>query len=100
MDAGLGRRRRDRSDASPEVDEDDGAARDETRTAPAPHCLGGSRLHLGHQDGGRLVRELYGHPDAAIARERTREAFRSVAAVAALPVAVPVTDRSLQGVGR
>jgi integrase len=44
-------------------------------------------LHLGHEDGGKLVRELYGHPDAAMARERTREAFRSVAPVAALPAA-------------
>jgi integrase len=47
-----------------------------------PHVIA---LHLGHVDGGRLVRELYGHPDAALARERTREAFRSVASVAALP---------------
>jgi hypothetical protein len=31
---------------------------------------------LGHQGGGRLVRELCGHPDAAIARERLREAVR------------------------
>ena len=33
-------------------------------------------LHFGHQDGGELVRKLYGHPDAAIAREKIREAFR------------------------
>ena len=33
-------------------------------------------LHFGHQDGGELVRKLYGHPDAALARERVREAFR------------------------
>jgi integrase len=46
-----------------------------------PHVIA---LQLGHEDGGRLVRELYGHPDAAIARERTREAFRSVAPVAPL----------------
>ena len=44
-------------------------------------------LQLGHQDGGRLVRELYGHPDAAIARERLREAVRSMPSIAALPVA-------------
>lgn len=49
-----------------------------------PHVIA---LHLGHEDGGKLVRELYGHPDAAMARERTREAFRSVAPVAALPTA-------------
>jgi hypothetical protein len=45
-----------------------------------PHVIA---LQLGHEDGGGLVRELYGHPDAAIARERTREAFRTVAPVAA-----------------
>jgi hypothetical protein len=44
-------------------------------------------LQLGHQDGGRLVRALYGHPDAALARERTRRAFRSIAPVEPLPVA-------------
>ncbi len=38
-------------------------------------------LHLGHEDGGRLVRELYGHPDAAMPRERTRHEYRSVAPV-------------------
>jgi hypothetical protein len=36
-------------------------------------------------DGGGLVRELYGHPDAAIAHERVRAAFREVPAVVALP---------------
>jgi len=39
-----------------------------------PHVIA---LQLGHQDGGRLVHELYGHPGAAMARRRTREAFRS-----------------------
>jgi integrase len=34
-------------------------------------------LHFGHQDGGELVRKLYGHPDAALARERVRQAFRA-----------------------
>ena len=33
-----------------------------------PHIIA---LHLGHDDGGALVRELYGHPDAAIARRRS-----------------------------
>jgi integrase len=33
-------------------------------------------LQFGHQDGGELVRKLYGHPDAVLARERVREAFR------------------------
>ncbi len=46
-----------------------------------PHVIA---LQLGHDDGGQLVRELYGHPDAAIARERTRQAFRDVAQVTAL----------------
>ena len=41
---------------------------------------------LRHDDGGTLVRELYGHPDAAIARERIRAAFRDEgASVVALP---------------
>jgi hypothetical protein len=31
---------------------------------------------IGHQDSGELVRKLYGHPDATLARERVREAFR------------------------
>ena len=34
---------------------------------------------------GTLVRELYGHPDAAMARERIRAAFREAAPVVALP---------------
>ena len=49
-----------------------------------PHVIA---LHLGHTDGGRLVRELYGHPDAALARERTRRAFRDVAPVVAVRAA-------------
>jgi integrase len=32
-------------------------------------------LQLGHRDGGGLVRTTYGHPDAAVARRRIREAF-------------------------
>ena len=43
-------------------------------------------VQLRHDDGGTLVRELYGHPDAAMARERIRAVFRSVAPVTALPV--------------
>jgi len=38
-----------------------------------PH---GIALEFGHQDGGQLVRTTYAHPDAAIARERVREAYR------------------------
>jgi integrase len=37
-------------------------------------------LQFGHQDGGELVRTRYGHPDAAIARERVREAFKQAPA--------------------
>ena len=44
-------------------------------------------LHLGHRDGGKLVRTTYGHPDAAIARERVRAAFRQ-APPAPMPLAV------------
>jgi integrase len=49
-----------------------------------PHVIA---LQLGHTDGGRLVRELYGHPDAALARDRVREAFRSTAQVTPLVTA-------------
>jgi integrase len=34
-------------------------------------------LHLGHRDGGKLVRTNYGHPDERIAREKVRAAYRS-----------------------
>jgi hypothetical protein len=33
-------------------------------------------LHFGHRDGGELVRKLYRHPNARLARERVRGAFR------------------------
>jgi hypothetical protein len=46
-----------------------------------PHVIA---LQLGHADGGGLVRKLYGHPDAIIARDRIREAFRETAAVSPL----------------
>jgi integrase len=49
-----------------------------------PHVIA---LQLGHTDGGRLVRELYGHPDAALARERVRDAFRAVTGVGPLNAA-------------
>ena len=32
---------------------------------------------LRHQDGGALVREVYGHFDSALSRKRVGEAFRS-----------------------
>ena len=40
-----------------------------------PHVIA---LHLGHDDGGELVRNLDGHPDAAIARTMTRDGFAGV----------------------
>lgn len=42
-------------------------------------------LQFGHRDGGELVRKLYRHPDATIARECVREAFRQ-----APPAPVPL----------
>jgi integrase len=39
--------------------------------------------HFGHQDGGELVRRLYGHFDQAKARERVREAFAQAPAAPA-----------------
>ena len=47
-------------------------------------------LHFGYQDGGELVRKNYGHPDARIARERVREAFRQ-APPAPVPLAVGIS---------
>jgi hypothetical protein len=43
-------------------------------------------LHFGHQDGGELVLKNYGHPDARIARDRVRDAFRQAPA-APVPLA-------------
>lgn len=37
-----------------------------------PHVIA---EQLGHRDGGKLVVDLYGHPDARVARRRIREAF-------------------------
>lgn len=36
-------------------------------------------FQLGHTDGGKLVRELYGHPEDAWQREQIKRAFREVA---------------------
>jgi integrase len=44
--------------------------------------------HLGHQDGGELVRKLYGHFDQARARQRVRNAY---AAAPAPPVPITTT---------
>jgi integrase len=43
--------------------------------------------HFGHQDGGELVRRLYGHFDQARARDRIREAF-------AEPTSTPLVRRA------
>ena len=56
-------------------------------------------LHFGHQDGGELVRKLYGHPDAARARERVREAFRQ-APTAPVPLAPPLVPAAATGSAR
>jgi integrase len=55
-------------------------------------------LQFGHQDGGELVRKNYGHPDAALARQRVREAFRQAPA-APVPIATVTanTPRSSGG---
>jgi integrase len=44
---------------------------------PPAHVIA---LHFGHQDGGELVRKNYWHPDARIARDRVRAAFRQAPA--------------------
>jgi integrase len=44
---------------------------------------------FGHRDGGKLVRTLYGHPDARLARERVREAFKT-----APPLPIPLVIAS------
>lgn len=43
--------------------------------------------HFGHQDGGELVRRLYGHFDQARARDRVREAFADA------PTSTPLVRR-------
>ena len=43
--------------------------------------------HFGHQDGGELVRRLYGHFDQARARNRIREAFADA------PTSMPLVQR-------
>jgi len=48
-----------------------------------PHVIA---EQLGHRDGGRLVVQLYGHPDKARARRRIREAFDSAGNVRPLRV--------------
>jgi hypothetical protein len=45
----------------------------------APHVVA---VQLGHKDGGKLVTQLYGHPDAAVARRLIREAHSDAGRVA------------------
>jgi hypothetical protein len=33
-------------------------------------------VQAGHNDDGKLIREVYGHPDHRLARERMKRAFR------------------------
>jgi hypothetical protein len=47
----------------------------------AEHQRLAGALHLGHQDGGTLVRTTYGRPDERLARDRIREAYRDRPAV-------------------
>ena len=51
---------------------------------------------FGHRDGGKLVRTTYGHPDARIARDRVREAFRQ-APTAPVPLAPPLVPAARYG---
>jgi integrase len=48
-----------------------------------PHVIA---EQLGHKDGGKLIVQLYGHPDRARARRRIREAFDEAASVRNLRV--------------
>ena len=57
-------------------------------------------MQLRHDDGGTLVGELYGHPDAAIARERIRAAFRTSAPVVALPKSHAASHDDAQATGQ
>jgi len=52
---------------------------------------------LGHDYGGTLVRELYEHPEAAIARERIHAAFR---AAPSHPRTCPATPRRVTSITR
>lgn len=48
----------------------------------APHVIA---EQLGHKDGGELIVRTYGHPDAAIARRRIRDAYKARDNVRQLP---------------
>jgi integrase len=47
-----------------------------------PHVLA---AQLGHRDGGKLIVDTYGHPDAAVARKRIRDAYAHRGNVVPLP---------------
>lgn len=47
-----------------------------------PHVIA---EQLGHRDGGKLIVDTYGHPDAKVARHRIRDAYRQAANVRQLP---------------
>ena len=49
-------------------------------------------LHFGHRDRGELVRKLYGHPDAKLARERVRESVPTGAGPSPIPLVAAVAD--------
>jgi integrase len=48
-----------------------------------PHVIA---EQLGHRDGGKLIVDTYGHPDAAVARRRIRDAFAHRGNVRSIPV--------------
>ena len=48
-----------------------------------PHIIA---EQLGHRDGGKLIVDTYGHPDAAVARRRIRDAYARRGNVRQLPV--------------
>ena len=56
-------------------------------------------LQFGQRDGGKLVRTTYGHPDARLARDRVREAFRQ-APTAPVPLAPPLVPAAATGSAR
>lgn len=47
-----------------------------------PHVLA---AQLGHRDGGKLIVDTYGHPDAVIVRKRIRDAYAQRGKVVPLP---------------
>lgn len=49
-----------------------------------PHVLA---EQLGHRDGGKLIVDTYGHPSAAVSRERIRDAYTAASNVRQLPTA-------------